>query len=156
MSKYRYGFQYLIVLILTLFAAQMAQAATDTALNRKIERAIAKIRAAQSAGTQAEEAARLAELTRQINPASVGDRTVADMISLLDLPNDSVRAWAAAALGNLGRRAKAAVPKLLALLAEVDCSRGDLTSAASIRPALRRIGAKPPPAPSYDDCHKAK
>jgi HEAT repeat protein len=97
-----------------------------------------------------EAAEHLAELTRGINPKSVDDKTVADMVSLLDAPDDSVRAWVAAALGHLGRRAKVAVPKLLALLPEADCLQGDLTSAASIRPALSRMGVKPPPFNAQD------
>jgi HEAT repeat protein len=122
-----------------------ANAAGDLMLNTKLEETIAKVRTEKSLMARTEAAERLAELTRGSNPKSVDDKTVADMVSLLDSPDDSVRAWVAAALGHLGRRAKLAVPKLLALLPEADCLQGDLTSAASIRPALRRMGVKPPP-----------
>jgi len=122
-----------------------ANAAGDRMLNTKLEETIAKVRIEESLTARTDAAEHLAELTRGVNPKSVYDKTVADMVSLLDAPDDSVRAWVAAALGNLGRRAKVAVPKLLALLPEADCLQGDLTSAASIRPALRRMGVKPPP-----------
>jgi hypothetical protein len=134
----------------------MGNAATDPVLNAKLEAAIAKVRAGDSPTMRTEAAEHLAELTRRVKPNSVDDKTIADMASLLDIPDDSVRAWTAAALGHLGRRAKAAAPKLLALLAEVDCLEGDLTSAASIRPALERMGVKPPAEPSYNDCHRPK
>ena len=156
MAKRNYSLRCFGVLALTFIAATTVYAATDTALNARLEETIAKVRAAQSTNVQAEEAEHLAELTHRVNPTSVDDKTVADMISLLDIPDDSVRGWTAAALGHLGHRAKAAAPKLLALLPEVDCLEGDLTSASSIRPALKRMGVKPPPAPSYNDCHKPK
>jgi hypothetical protein len=102
-------------------------------------------------------AAELPHLTRKVSPSSVSDSTVHDLVSLLDDSDDVVRLFAAAALGNLGRRAKVAVPKLLALLPETDCLDGDLTSARSIRPALKRMGVnKLPPRLSYNDCHKPK
>ena len=84
---------------------------------------------------------------------SVTDSTVADLIALLDEPDDSVRAFVAGALGNL--HAKAAIPKLLALLPTADCLEGTLTSARPIRSALERMGVNPP-APSYNECYRPK
>ena len=132
-----------IALMLLLLGT--GNAAADPSLSAKLQETIAKVRAEKSLIARTEAAEHLADLTHGSNPASVDDKTVADMVSLLDAPDDSVRAWVAAALGNLGSRAKVAVPKLLALLPEADCLQGDVTSAASIRPALRRMGAKPPP-----------
>lgn len=132
----------------------IVHASTDTVLNANLEESIAKVRASDSAVARAETAEHLAEVTARVKPNSVDDKTIADMVSLLDIPDDSVRGWTAAALGHLGGRANVAVPKLLALLAEVDCFEGDLTSAAFIRPALKRMGVKPPPEPTYNDCHK--
>jgi hypothetical protein len=154
MPRYRHGLRYFTVLALLSLMANVVHASTDPVLNAKLEETIAKVRADKSPVARAEAAERLAELTHRVNPDSVDDKSVTDMISLLDIPDDSVRGWTAAALGNLGRRAKAAAPKLLALLTEVDCLEGDLTSAAFIRPALKRMGVKPPPEPSYNDCHK--
>jgi hypothetical protein len=53
----------------------------------------------------------LAGLTRDIDPQQVDGATLSDVIALLDSDEDSVRFWVAGSLGNLGPRAKAAVPK---------------------------------------------
>jgi hypothetical protein len=90
----------------------------------------------------------LAHLIRRTKPDQVDDRTIADIESLLDSSNDYIRFWAAASLGELGPRAKIALPKLLQLLPVVDCLQGDLTSASAVRRALMRIGAVKPPFPS--------
>ena len=84
-------------------------------------------------------------MTRQMNPKAVPDQTVADLISLLDIPDDSVRYWVATSLGNLGPRAKAAIPQLERLLAEVDCVKGSKTLASGIRFALTQMGVTTPP-----------
>ena len=156
MSGFRYGLRYFTVVVLLFLTASMGNAATDPVLNAKLEEAIAKVRAGDSPTTRGEAGEHLAELIHGVQPNSVDDKTIADMVSLLDIPDDSVRAWTAAALGHLGRRAKVAAPKLLTLLAEVDCLEGNLTSAAFIRPALESMGVKPPAEPSYNDCHKPK
>ena len=75
---------------------------------------------------------------------------MADITSLLDSPDDSVRFWVAAALGNLGPAAKAAAPKLLAMLPKADCINGAITSASGIRYALTKMGIKPPPPPKCE------
>jgi hypothetical protein len=154
MPRCRYGLGYFIVLALPFLMASIGHAATDPVLNAKLEEAIGKVRAGDSTTARDGAAQHLADLIYRAKPNSVDDKTIADMVSLLDIPDDSVRAWTAGALGHLGRRAKVAAPKLLAMLAEVDCLEGDLTSAASIRPALERMGVKPPSEPSYNDCHK--
>lgn len=97
---------------------------------------------------------RLALLTSKVLPKDVDDATLADLISLLDTTDESVRLWVAVSLGNLGVRARPAIPKLLAILAEVEnCEFTSLSSAAAIRPALSRIGEEPPPRPQ---CGKVK
>lgn len=148
----------LAIMFLVMFSlVGTASAGTDPGLNQKLETTIAAVRITQSSMARNDAAERLADLTRKARPASVSDSTVNDLLSLMDDSNDVVRLWVAAALGNLGPRAKVAIPKLLALLPETDCLDGDLTSAAAIRPALKRMGErKLPPAPSYNDCHKQK
>jgi len=153
MLRRSYRLQYFVVFVLSLLMTSMGHASADT-VNAKLEQAIANVRAGDTPTTRTEAAEQLAKLTHRVRPNSVSDKTVADMVALLDIPDDSVRAWTAAALGHLGPRAKVAAPKLLALLPEVDCLEGDLISAAFIRPALKRMGVKPPPEPSYYDCHK--
>lgn len=41
----------------------------------------------------------LAQLTKEIDPKKVDDKTLGDIVSLLDTSNDFVRAWVAGALG---------------------------------------------------------
>lgn len=130
-------------LICSLFGTGYATG--DAVSQRQIKRAIAEVRMGKSSTARTEAAEHVAGLTRRIDPKRVDDTILAELISLLDSPEDSVRAWVAAALGNLGTRAKvAAVPKLLALLPEADCLRGSLTSAPAIRLALARMGETPP------------
>ena len=117
-------------------------------LKEQILEEIAKVRNEETLRLRSEAAERLDLLTRGINPQKVDDATLAEMVSLLDTKEDAVRAWVAGSLGNLGRRAKVAVPRLLKLLPEVDCLRGSLTSAPFIRVALKRMGEKPPPPPN--------
>ena len=107
---------------------------------------IAKLREMRGPSTaRTNEAEHLSQITRKMNPKSVDDRTLADLISLLGTTDDSVRGWVAGALGNLGPRAKVAVPKLLEILPNVDCLNVSLSSAPAIRLALKRIGETPPP-----------
>lgn len=146
MARRRYVTRTLGALIaLMALMAGTARAAGDPLLNAKLEEAIAKVRSGKDPTARFMEAQHLAEMTKGVNPKSVDDKTVADMVSLLDDPDDGVRPWVVCALGNLGRRAKVAVPKLLALLPAADCGHGSRLSAAVIRPALKRMGVKPPP-----------
>ena len=119
-------------------------------LNKQLSEAMAKVRDGKTLMSRTDAAERLATLTRRANPQKVDEPTLTEIISLLDTQEDSVRFWVAAALGNLGPRAKVAVPRLLKLLSEVDCLRGSLTSASAIRVALKRMGEKPPPRPNCD------
>jgi hypothetical protein len=114
-------------------------------LNRKLEETIAKVRAERLLERRIDIAEHLAELTLGMDPNSVNDKTVADMVSLLDDPDPGVRGWVATALGLLGPRAKVAVPKLLALLPQADCEQGSLTTGNVIRLALERMGVEQPP-----------
>ena len=119
-------------------------------LKRQLSETMAKIRNGKTTNSRTDAAEQLATLTRRINPHKVDETTLTEMVALLDTQEDSVRAWVAASLGHLGPRAKVAVPGLLQLLPEVDCLRGSLTSAPSIRVALKRIGEIPPPPPKCD------
>ena len=88
---------------------------------------------------------RLGLLTTKVEAQKVDDDTLAALISLLDISDNSVRIWAAIALGNLGSRASSASTKLLQVLPEVDCVEGAVSPGAAIRHALKRIGITPPP-----------
>jgi len=128
----------------------MASAASDPTLMKHLTETIAKVRTGETPTAQSEAAEHLAELTRKINPNDVDDKTLADLVSLLDTWNDSVRDGVATSLGNLGPRAKVAVPALLEILPEVDCLWVDASSGPDVRDALKRIGVTPPPPPTCD------
>jgi len=118
-------------------------------LMRQLKETIEKVRTGvPSSMARAKAAEHLADLTRKIDPKIVDDKTLADLVSLLDTPDDSVRGSVAAALGHLGPRAKSAIPMLLKILPEVDCQYMGLTSAPAIRIAISRMGEKPPPRPN--------
>lgn len=128
-----------------------ARSKDDGTLVKQIQEMIAKIRTSKTPEVRADAAEHLADLTREIQPKDVDDKTFNDLVSLMDSTDDSVRAGVAAALGFLGPRARPAVPKLLEILPKVDCLNGTITSADAIRYALKRIGVTPPPRP---DCNR--
>ena len=132
------------VLICTLCsAAQSGGGLSKVQFAETIER----IRTEKNSTVRANNAANLAAFTQSIDPKKVNDATLREIVSLLNTDDDGVRLWVAASLGNLGPRARIAVPTLLNLLRKVDCLEGDLTSAGAIRLALTRIGETPPPEP---------
>jgi hypothetical protein len=133
--------------VIALLLSGTVGAAGGAGLMGQIGEAIAKVRTGKTLDARANAAEHLSDLTSGIDPKSVDDGTVADLVSLLDSPDDAVRAWVAGALGNLGPRARTAAPALLKLLPGADCMWGELTSAGFIRAALERIGVKPPPRP---------
>jgi hypothetical protein len=137
-----------IASICFLLRSPTACAKGSPMLKKQLQEAMAKVRTGETSKLKTEAAERLATLTRGIDPLKVDDITLAELVSLLDTQEDSVRYWVAASLGNLGPRAKVAAPRLLKLLPEVDCLRGSLTSAAAIRVALERMNETPPPPPN--------
>lgn len=134
--------------IVTVFAVLCAIVAMAHAKDCQIRlrREIQEIRSHGQTAARTEAAERVEQLTKKMRPSDVDDKTFSDLVSLLDIPDDSVRAWIAAAIGNLGPRAKPAVPQLLKLLSEIECTpvMGGLNSEGFIRIALKRIGAAPP------------
>jgi HEAT repeat protein len=112
---------------------------------KQIKETMAKVQSDKTVDSRTEAAQHLASLTQEISSKEVTDALVADITSLLDSPDDSVRYWVATALGNLGPSAKAAVPKLQEMLPKADCISGAITSASGIRYALIKMGIKPPP-----------
>jgi hypothetical protein len=140
-------FCFAMVVAMSMPAGSL-HAVADPAALRQIAETIATVRNGTPPAARSRAAEHLYELTRGINPATVDNKTVTDMVSLLDMTDDSVRLWVAASLGNLGRRASvAAAPKLLLVLGQVECHGKPVPSAQAIRFALTRMGRKPPPPP---------
>ena len=127
-----------------------ANATGDPTLIKQLTETIANVRAGKTPNARTDAAEHLAELTRKIDPIDVDDRTLADLVSLLDTWEDSVRDGVATSLGNLGPRARVAVPELLEILPEVDCLWVDASSGPDVRDALKRIGVTPPAPPTCD------
>lgn len=146
-----FGLLSLALCLATPATTGIAQGTEGPASIKQIEDTLAKVRSYKTVDARTEAAEHLASLTHQISGKEVTDALVADIISLLDSPDDSVRYWVAIALGNLGPVAKAAIPKLEQMLPKADCINGTVTSASGIRYALTKMGIKPPPPPN---CHR--
>src|SRR6266581_759008 len=65
---------------------------------------ITKIRTGETSSIRTEAAEHLFKVTRGTT-RTIDDKTIAEIASLLDSPDDSVRYWIARCLGNFGRRA---------------------------------------------------
>jgi hypothetical protein len=136
-----------IVILCVAFALLLpgeARAKAKPDINQQLQSAIAKVRRAKTTSAKSDAAEHIVALTDERDCSDVTDQTVQSLISLLDLPDDGVRMWVAAALGDIGPRAMAAAPKLLSILAEVECMSWDLSSASTIPDALTRMGVTPP------------
>jgi hypothetical protein len=124
-----------------LFLVVVAQAGEPTS-KQQLAEATEKVRTAATSLIRDEAARHLAELTRTIDPKQIDDKTITDLVSLLD--SAPGRYWVAMSLGNVGPRAKIAIPKLKQLLAEEECRRVSKSAADGFRYALRRMGVVPP------------
>jgi HEAT repeat protein len=134
----------------TFLLSGKADAMNDAKLVERLTETIATVRTTEFGQARTDAAERLDSLTHKIDPAEVDDKTLADLISLLDTWDDSVRSPVVMSLGNLGPRAKSAVPALKEMLTEVDCLLVNLPPALVVRDALTRIGETPPPPPTCD------
>jgi hypothetical protein len=152
MTTFELGTHGFVLALLLLATTMQAHLKINPQLDSNLRSGIAEVRSGKPLKARLDAAERLADLTSKSRPGNVSDATLGDLIALLDDPEDSVRFFVAAALGNL--KAKDAAPKLLTLLPAADCLEGSVTSARSIRFALERMGVKPPPRPTYNDCHR--
>ena len=125
-----------------------ADAAGKATLKEQFGQEMKQVREGSTSRIRNQAAEDLALMAGKMKPDEIDDRAVTDLISLLDLQEDSMRYWIARTLGNLGPRAKPAIPKLLGLLPEADCLEGSKTSASGIRFALVQLGETPPPRPA--------
>jgi len=149
--KMRFPKLFLVVVCLSLpivTGTGLANGASELA--NQIEKSVAKVRSAKSVNARTEAAEKLANLTQKFHDKEITETAVADITSLLDSPDESVRYWVAMALGNLGPAAKSAAPKLEEMLPEAECLDGTITSASGIRYALTKMGIKLPPPPKCE------
>lgn len=139
-----------LLLCATCLALPMvfADGTDDAKVLKDLRETIAKVRTMSGSSMARTNAAEhLSELTKNIDPKKVDDKTLRDLVSLLKTPDGSVRGWVAGALGYLGPRAKIAVPALLTVIRETDCPEiaTGVRSSDAARVALKRIGVEPPP-----------
>ena len=116
-----------------------------------LENLIAEVKSGSSMSECTNSAQHLAQAVKATPPAEIDDKTIDDLTSLLDMPYSPVRFWIATALGNIGPRAKRAVPRFLQLWPEAPCLNGPFTEASAIRFALEKMGIPAPPLPP--SCH---
>jgi hypothetical protein len=141
----RYILAIIVVCIMTMYSPHAALGQESS-----IRQSVDQILSMQPSEARLEAARRLFDLTREKKAAqSVSDADIKALISLLDDPDMSVQYWTAGALGNIGPRAKAAIPKLTGMLVKTDCLYLDKSPADAARYALKRMKAKlPPPCPT--------
>jgi PBS lyase HEAT-like repeat len=120
-------------------------------LSNKVAETVSQVRSGASSTARTQAAQHLSELTNGTSPNQISEKSLGDIVSLLDSPDDSVRYWVARCLGNLRSRARSAIPKLQELLAKAQCEPGSEMSADGIRRALSQMGATPP----SSDCKPA-
>lgn len=135
---------------LTILFVHDLYAKSDTELIRRFAENIEKVRTAEPPAARRDAAEQLVTQSLKVHPKDVDDKTLADLIALLDTWDDSVQMDVARSLGNLGPRAKVAGPALFRILPDVDCTWGDMPAAPVIRDALTRIGETPPPPPTCE------
>lgn len=141
-------FSVVTTVILSGLLSAATSAQSDTVFKRQITEitaAVAKVRTGATPEERADAAERLADLPSEFMATRVDDKTLADIVSLLDIPENSVRFWVVVTLGNIGYGAETAIPKLQALLPKADCLQGELTVADAVRYALARMHAAVPP-----------
>jgi hypothetical protein len=131
--------------VIALFFPEAARASTNHDINQQLKSAVLTVRRMKTVASRRNAAERLAAVTNERDCRAVSAETIRSVVSLLDINDDIVQMWVAATLGDIGPRAKIAVPKLLSILAVSDCKMWDLSSASSIPVALRKMGEIPPP-----------
>ena len=118
--------------------------AKSTNIDRQLRIGVSKVRRAKTVPRRLDAAERLVKLTDQCDCSTVTDETIHSIVSLLDINDDGVQMWVAAALGDLGIRAKGAAPKLLKIYAVSACEVLDRGSPATIPLALAKMGVATP------------
>jgi HEAT repeat protein len=116
-----------------------------------IEQLIDRIYRESAGNTRTSDAESLADLVKQAGPNGVSPKVVSDLTGLLSDSSDSVRYFAATALGYLGQRASTAIPALEQALREREGKRASKSSASAIRLALERIRSAPTQLPDSKD-----
>jgi hypothetical protein len=133
-----------IIAALGLFAIANVSAGAESSIDERLRSTIAAVRRAKTVSRRLEAAEHLVVLTDKCDCSAVTDDTIHSLVSLLDIDDDGVQMWVAAALGDFGIRAKEAVPKLLSIYSVSACLVLDRGSPATIPIALAKMGVTAP------------
>jgi hypothetical protein len=133
------------VSIAILCAAEIASAETATCDRScrmdlsELDAIVEKIEREPDIAARTELAEKLMQLVRKDPTRPYSPSLVGRVSNLLDDPADSVRYWVATALGLMGPKASAALPKLERALQVARKIKATKTSEAAIRIAIQRI-----------------
>jgi hypothetical protein len=137
------------VLLLLAASATVSSAAERAVSSDQLSALISSVRAATDPSTQDLVARDLRRLVAGAYLGNIDDKTIEDLASLLDLPNDAARHSVAIALGLFEKRALFTLPKLLDLHQKAYCARlrgeAEPGSTDAIRFAIQNITGGPLP-----------
>jgi len=147
-----YKSKFFFTIIMCLLLIRVDVLAKQSVSESQISDAIEKVKTnAPFSDKQLEAMTLLYDLTRKINKKDISDKTLNDIVYLLDIPE--ARSWVSASLANLKSRAKEAVPRMIEVLNEEVCNRKyvDLVVIRNldsvdydIRSSLKKMGVKDP------------
>jgi hypothetical protein len=123
-------------------SAQPVNREAQAGSNSIVKIAIRQITEAKSPMARWDRTKKLSQWVAQ-HPKEVSLTDVEALAGLMSDPDDGLRGWIAGALGQLGGKAKVAVPQLQWALQDRPCENRPANSASAIRLALSRIGAEP-------------
>jgi hypothetical protein len=113
--------------------------ASDTDEWEPVLRLVEKIKEEPAVNSRTEQAEKLAHVVREKEGKKAPKGVIRAIADLMTDRHDSVRYWAATALGYLGPQAADAIPALQKALKEIEGRRASKTSESAIRLALERI-----------------
>jgi hypothetical protein len=159
-SRWNKVWSSLYCLLLLVFITGVARARTGEVSLKELHDTIATIRELSSpevgfSNARTVAAERLFDLVGKINPKDVDDKTIGELVTLLDTWDVSVIVPVGTFLEDFGIRANSAAPKLLEILAESKCRPAftlGLPEEYFINSVLRKIGTQTsPPLPFCDN-----
>ena len=137
------------ILLLLAASANVSSAAERAVSNDQLSALISSVRAATDPSKQDLAAQDLRRLVDGAYLGNVDVKTLENLASLLDLPNDAARHSVAIALGSFEKRALFTLPKLLELHQKAYCARlrgeAEHVSTDAIRFAIQNISGGPVP-----------
>lgn len=110
----------------------------------QVEPLIKKIKLEKDPYSRTKLASQLAGLVMRSSPNDISTEDIRKLTLLLENDDDSVRYFAAAALGHLGSRAIGSVPALKRALEKSKCRTEQKNSEQTIVPALQQIEGRRP------------